>query len=76
MHKASSHPTFFLKFFFLYMPHPSPLFKTTSNVSYPREKIKTSGYTFEFKSNLNSNANQPIPIHLGVRREGVRLHCA
>ena len=58
----------FLKF--LHTSHLSPLFKTTSNVSYPRERIKTRGYTFEFKSNLNSNENQLIPILLGVRREG------
>ena len=45
-------------------------------MSYPHERIKISGCTFEFKSNLNSNANQLIPIHLGMRREGARLHCA
>ena len=28
-----------------------------------RERIKISGCSFEFKSNLNSNANQLIPIH-------------
>ena len=58
---------------FLRTSHFSPLFKTTSNVSYPRERIKTRGYTFEFKSNLNSNENQLIPILLGVRREGAWL---
>ena len=54
-------------------PHLFPLFKTTQDVSYPHERIKISGCTFEFKSNLNSNANQLIPIHLGMRREGAWL---
>ena len=58
------------------MPHLFPLFKTMQDVSYPLEKIKISGCTFEFKSNLNSNANQLIPIHLGMRREGVWMLCA
>ena len=64
----------FLSKKFLRMPHFSLLFKTTLNVSYPHERIKISGCTFEFKSNLNSNANQLIPIHLGMRREGAWLH--
>ena len=70
--KPSSRPKVSL-LIFLRTSHLSPLFKTTSNVSYPRERIKTRGYTFEFKSNLNSNKNQLIPILLGVRREGAWL---
>ena len=72
MQKPSSRPKVSL-LKFLRTSHLSPLFKTTSNVSYPRERIKTRGYTFEFKSNLNSNENQLIPILLGVRREGAWL---
>ena len=38
----------------------------------PRERIKISGCSFEFKSNLNSNANQLIPIHsTHEKREGM-----
>ena len=70
--KPSSYPKVSL-LIFLSTSHLSPLFKTTSNVSYPRERIKTRGYIFEFKSNLNSNENQLIPIFLGVRREGAWL---
>ena len=55
----------FIFFFQNFSTHASlPIsFKIVQNVSYPRERIKTSGYIFEFKSNLNSNANQPILIH-------------
>ena len=72
MQKPSSRPKVSL-LIFLRTSHLSPLFKTTSNVSYPRERIKTRGYTFEFKSNLNSNENQLIPIFLDERREGAWL---
>ena len=45
----------------------SSLFKTVQDriftASSPRERIKLGGCSLEFKSNLNSNANQPILIH-------------
>ena len=70
-HKLSSRPKVFL-LKFLRMSHLSPLFKTTSNVSYPRERIKISGCTFEFKSNLNSNAKPTHPYPLvREKRRGV-----
>ena len=71
MHKLSSHPKVSL-LKFLRTSHLSPLFKTTSNVSYPRERIKISGCTFEFKSNLNSNAKPTHPYPLvREKRRGV-----
>ena len=69
MHKAFSRPTLFLQKI-LRTPHLSPPFKITLNVSYPRERIKISGCTLEFKSNLNSNANQLILIHSGCEKRG------
>ena len=75
MHKAFSRPLFSLKKF-LRTPHLPFSFKTVQDASYPRERIKIDGFSLEIKLNLNSNANQLIPIHLGVRREGARLLCA
>ena len=37
----------------------------------PCERIKISGCSFEFKSNLNSNANQLILIHSTCEKRGV-----
>ena len=36
----------------------------------PRERIKISGCSFEFKSNLNSNANQLMFIHSWHEKRG------
>ena len=52
----------------------SPLFKTTSNVSYPRERIKTRGYTFEFKSNFEFKWTPTHPLSTKGMRRG--LNCA
>ena len=55
LRKSSTRPTF------------SSLFKTVQDhvftASSPCERIKLGGCSLEFKSNLNSNANQPILIH-------------
>ena len=62
------------------MPYLLISFKTVQDrifaVFLPCERIKISGCSLEFKSNLNSNANQPILSTLGMRREGRGLLCA
>ena len=42
----------------------------------PRERIKLGGCSLEFKSNLNSNANQPIFIHFWLEKKGAWVFCA
>ena len=64
MHRLSSRPKVSL-LKFLHTSHLSPLFKTSF---YPRERIKISGCTFEFKSNLNLNA-KPTHPYLLVREK-------
>ena len=51
-------------------PHLLISFKIVQDTSLQRERIKLGGCSLEFKSNLNSNANQPILIHSGREKRG------
>ena len=61
-------------------PHLLFLFKNSARCVFtvfsPCERIKLGGCSLEFKSNLNSNANQPILIHSRCeKRRGVGSLC-
>ena len=62
------------------MPHLLIPFKMVQDriftASSPCEKIKLGGCSLEFKSNLNSNANQPIFIHSWHEKKGAWVLCA
>ena len=79
MHRAFLTPPF-LSRIRCCKPHLLSHFKMVQDhifsVFSPCERIMLGGCSLEFKSNLNSNANQPTLIHSWHEKGGAWAHCA
>ena len=63
---------------FFHCPRPLPFsfYKTSQEMLKACEWIRRGGCSLEFKSNLNSNTNQPIFIHSSHEKKGEWVLCA